>query len=219
MSNNAGVDGYGIGILLESRKVKRMISSYVGENKTFEKQYVGGDLEVELTPQGTLAERLRAAGAGIPAFFTKTGAGSVIETGGFPIKHKPGTTDAEIASEPKEVREFDGKRYVMERAIHGDFALVKAWKGDTMGNLVFRGTAMNFNPGAGASIHPSTMSPQYATHALSPFPAHTSISLRRYSLCLTETMMSRIVSRLRRSARHRVRDGRQSHHRRGRGAR
>ena len=139
-----------------------MISSYVGENKTFERQYVAGELEVELTPQGTLAERLRAAGAGIPAFFTKTGAGSVIETGGFPIKHRPGSTDAEVESEPREVRVFDGQRYVMERAIHGDFALVKAWKGDTMGNLVFRGTAMNFNPGTHASPQPR---PRAATHA------------------------------------------------------
>jgi 3-oxoacid CoA-transferase A subunit len=127
ISNNAGVDGFGIGLMLEKRQVKKMISSYVGENKLFEQLVLSGQLELELTPQGTLAEKLRAGGAGIPAFFTPTGVGTLIAEG-------------------KEVREFDGRKYVLERSLFADFAIVKAWKGDTMGNLVFRGTARNFNP-------------------------------------------------------------------------
>ena len=127
ISNNAGVDGVGLGILLETRQIKRMISSYVGENKTFAKQYLGGELEIEFNPQGTLAERIRAGGAGIPAFFTKTGVGTLIAEG-------------------KEVREFDGERYVMERGLFADLALVHAWKGDHEGNLLYRKTARNFNP-------------------------------------------------------------------------
>lgn len=127
VSNNAGVDDFGLGLLLHTRQIKKMVSSYVGENATFEKQYLSGELEVELTPQGTLAERLRAGGAGIPAFFTPTGVGTIVAEG-------------------KEVREFDGRPYVMERGIVGDFALVKAWKGDKFGNLVYRKTARNFNP-------------------------------------------------------------------------
>lgn len=127
VSNNAGVDDFGLGLLLQTRQIKKMISSYVGENATFEKQYLSGELEVELTPQGTLAERLRAGGAGIPAFFTPTGVGTKVAEG-------------------KEVRDFDGRPYVMERGITGDFALVKAWKADRFGNLVFRKTARNFNP-------------------------------------------------------------------------
>ncbi|GMH53264.1 hypothetical protein TL16_g01410, partial [Triparma laevis f. inornata] len=147
VSNNAGVDGFGLGKLLESGQVERMISSYVGENKTFEKMYLGGELAVELTPQGTLAERLRAGGAGIPAFFTPTAAGTVIADGGFPIKYKPdGSGDVEISSTPRETRVFNNVEYVMEEAITGDISLVKAWKADTRGNLVFRGTARNFNP-------------------------------------------------------------------------
>ena len=127
VSNNAGVDGFGLGMLLETRQIKKMISSYVGENKEFERQFLSKELEVELTPQGTLAERLRAGGAGIPAFFTPTGVGTLVAEG-------------------KEVREFDGRKYVMERGIRGDFALIKAWKADPFGNLVFRKTARNFNP-------------------------------------------------------------------------
>jgi 3-oxoacid CoA-transferase subunit A len=127
VSNNAGVDDFGLGLLLQTRQIKKMISSYVGENATFEKQYLSGELEVELTPQGTLAERLRAGGAGIPAFFTPTGVGTLVAEG-------------------KEVREFEGRKYLMERAITGDFAFVKAWKGDRFGNLIFRKTARNFNP-------------------------------------------------------------------------
>jgi 3-oxoacid CoA-transferase subunit A len=127
ISNNAGVDGFGLGQLLETRQIKRMISSYVGENKEFERQYLAGELELEFTPQGTLAEKLRAGGAGIPAFFTRTGVGTMVAEG-------------------KEVREFDGQKYVMERALVPDVALVKAWKADKSGNLVFRRTARNFNP-------------------------------------------------------------------------
>ena len=127
ISNNAGVDGFGLGLLLETRQIKRMISSYVGENKEFERQYLAGELELEFTPQGTLAEKLRAGGAGIPAFFTRTGVGTLVAEG-------------------KETREFDGHTYVMERSLIPDVALVKAWKADKSGNLVFRRTARNFNP-------------------------------------------------------------------------
>ena len=127
VSNNAGVDGFGLGLLLETRQIKRMISSYVGENKIFAQQYLAGELELEFNPQGTLAERIRAGGAGIPAFFTKTGVGTLVAEG-------------------KDVREFDGEKYVMERGLVADLSLVKAWKGDTAGNLVFRKAARNFNP-------------------------------------------------------------------------
>ncbi|WP_348755260.1 CoA transferase subunit A [uncultured Aquincola sp.] len=127
ISNNAGVDGFGLGKLLETRQIKKMISSYVGENKEFERQYLAGELQLEFTPQGTLAEKLRAGGAGIPAFFTRTGVGTLVAEG-------------------KETREFDGHVYVMERALNPDVALVKAYKADKSGNLVFRRTARNFNP-------------------------------------------------------------------------
>jgi len=145
VSNNCGVDDFGLGILLANKQIAKMISSYVGENKTFERQYLTGELEVELTPQGTLAERLRAGGAGIPAFFTPTGVGTVISDGGLPLKYGDGGKVIKT-SEKKEVREFDGRDYVMERAITGDFAIVKAWRGDRFGNLQYRHTAMNFNP-------------------------------------------------------------------------
>ncbi|KLD77312.1 succinyl-CoA:3-ketoacid-CoA transferase, partial [Xanthomonas hyacinthi DSM 19077] len=127
ISNNAGVDGFGLGQLLATRQIRKMISSYVGENKEFERQYLAGELELEFNPQGTLAERLRAGGAGIPAFFTATGYGTVVAEG-------------------KETRAFDGKHYVLETALQADLALVKAWKADAAGNLVFRKTARNFNP-------------------------------------------------------------------------
>jgi 3-oxoacid CoA-transferase subunit A len=127
VSNNAGVDGFGIGLLLQNGQVKKMISTYVGENKLFEKLVLSGELEVELNPQGTFSERLRAGGAGIPAFYTPTGFGTMIAEG-------------------KETREFDGRQYVMERGLRGDFAFVKAWKGDRWGNLVYRKTSRNFNP-------------------------------------------------------------------------
>jgi 3-oxoacid CoA-transferase A subunit len=127
ISNNAGVDDFGIGLLLQTRQVKKMIASYVGENKLFEALVLSGELEVELTPQGTLAEKLRAGGAGIPAFYTPTGVGTLVAEG-------------------KDIREFDGRKYVLERALKADFALVKAWKGDHSGNLIFRKSARNFNP-------------------------------------------------------------------------
>ena len=127
ISNNAGVDGFGLGILLGTRQIKKMISSYVGENKEFERQYLAGELELEFTPQGTLAEKLRAGGSGIPAFFTRTGVGTLIAEG-------------------KEVREFDGHQYLMERSLVPDVSLVKAWKADRSGNLIYRKTARNFNP-------------------------------------------------------------------------
>src|SRR3954470_5138791 len=145
VSNNCGVDDFGLGILLRNKQIKKMISSYVGENKEFERQYLTGELEVELTPQGTLAERLRAGGAGIPAFYTPTGAHTAISDGGLPLRY---AADGSIAktSPKKETREFDGRSYVLERSITGDFAIVKAWKGDRFGNLVYRHTAANFNP-------------------------------------------------------------------------
>jgi 3-oxoacid CoA-transferase subunit A len=145
VSNNCGVDDFGLGILLRNRQIKKMVSSYVGENKEFERQYLSGELEVELTPQGTLAERLRAGGAGIPAFYTPTGAHTAISDGGLPVLYNPDGTVKKYSAK-KEIRTFDGKDYVLEPAIRGDFALVKAWKGDRYGNLVYRHTAMNFNP-------------------------------------------------------------------------
>ena len=145
MSNNAGVDDFGLGLLLQSKQIKRMISSYVGENKEFERQYLSGELEVELTPQGTLAERIRAGGAGVPAFFTPTAYGTLVHEGGSPIKYAQDGS-IEIPSQAREHRIFNGKNYIMEEAITGDFALVKAWKADKAGNLIFRKTAMNFNP-------------------------------------------------------------------------
>ncbi len=127
VSNNCGVDDWGLGLLLQTRQIRKMMSSYVGENKTFERQYLSGELEVELIPQGTLAERIRAGGAGIPAFYTPAGVGTVVAEG-------------------KETRTFDGRNYVMERAITGDFALIKGWKADRLGNVIYRETAQNFNP-------------------------------------------------------------------------
>ena len=127
ISNNAGVDGFGLGQLLETRQIKKMIASYVGENKEFERQFLAGELELEFTPQGTLAEKLRAGGAGIPAFFTRTGVGTLVAEG-------------------KEVREFDGERYLMERSLVPDVSLSKAWKADRSGNLIYRKTTRNFNP-------------------------------------------------------------------------
>ncbi|CAH0627067.1 unnamed protein product [Chrysodeixis includens] len=145
VSNNAGVEDFGLGVLLKSKQVKRMISSYVGENGEFERQFLSGELEVELTPQGTLAERIRAGGAGIPAFFTPTGFGTLIQEGGSPIKYtKDGKID--IPSAARNVQQFNGKDYIMEEAITGDFALIKAWKADRHGNLIFRKSARNFNP-------------------------------------------------------------------------
>jgi len=144
-SNNCGVDGVGLGVLLALGRVRRVTASYVGENKEFARQYLAGELEVELTPQGTLAERLRAGGAGIAAFFTPAGVGSPVSDGGLPWRYAADGSVA-IASPPKETRVFGGKRYVLEEAINADYALVHAQLGDTDGNLVFNKTAMNFNP-------------------------------------------------------------------------
>jgi 3-oxoacid CoA-transferase subunit A len=156
VSNNAGVDDFGIGLLFAKKQVKKMISSYVGENATFEKLLLSGELEVELVPQGTLAERVRAGGAGIPAFFTPTGVGTLVAKG-------------------KEVRNFDGRDYVMERGIKGDFALVKAWKADKMGNLVYRKTARNFNPmmATAGKICIAEVEEIVETGALDPDQIHT----------------------------------------------
>jgi 3-oxoacid CoA-transferase subunit A len=145
ISNNLGVDGFGLGTLLAAGRIRRTIGSYIGNNKEFARQYIAGELEVELTPQGTLAERLRAGGAGIPAFFTPAGVGTLVADGGLPWRYAADGTVA-VQSPAKEVREFDGERYVLERAIAPDFALVHAWKGDRHGNLVYRRSARNFNP-------------------------------------------------------------------------
>ena len=156
VSNNAGVDDKGLGRLLRSRQIRKMIASYVGENKEFERQFLSGELEVELVPQGTLAERIRAGGAGIPAFYTPTGVGTPVAEG-------------------KETRSFDGRDYVLERAIRGDFAIVKAWKADTHGNLVYRKTARNFNPmmATAARITVAEVEEVVPVGALEPDQIHT----------------------------------------------
>ncbi len=145
VSNNCGVDDWGLGILLGQRRIARVIASYVGENKEFERQFLSGELEVELIPQGTLAERLRAGGAGIPAFFTPAGVGTPVADGGMPLRH---ATDGpvDLESDPKEVRSFDGRDYVLEHGIVTDFAIVRASLGDRHGNLVFDKATRNFNP-------------------------------------------------------------------------
>ena len=145
VSNNCGVDQWGLGMLLAAKRIRRTTGSYVGENKEFERQFLGGELEVELTPQGTLAERLRAGGAGIPAFFTPAGVGTQVADGGLPLRYD-GAGGVALASEPKETREFDGRTYVLEHAIRTDFALVHARYGDRHGNLVYAKSAANFNP-------------------------------------------------------------------------
>ncbi|KAG8199045.1 hypothetical protein JTE90_021058 [Oedothorax gibbosus] len=144
VSNNAGVDNFGLGLLLQNKQIKRMIASYVGENAEFERQYLSGELELEFVPQGTLAEKIRAGGAGIPAFFTPSAYGTLVEEGGAPVKY---SLDGKIAlaSESKEVRQFNGRPYILEEAITGDFALIKAWKADKFGNLIFRKSTQNFN--------------------------------------------------------------------------
>jgi 3-oxoacid CoA-transferase subunit A len=156
ISNNAGTDTGGIGLLLRARQVKKMISTYVGENKEFERQFLQKEIEVELVPQGTFSERMRAAGAGIPAFFTPTGYGTLIADG-------------------KEVREFDGRHYVLERALHADFAFVKAWKGDRVGNLVYRRTARNFNPVMATAAHVTIAEVEHLVEpgAIDPHVVHT----------------------------------------------
>src|SRR6201987_1930265 len=156
VSNNAGVDGIGLSRLLETRQIKKMISSYVGENKLFAEQYLSGQLELEFNPQGTLAERIRAGGAGIPAFFTRTGVGTVVAEG-------------------KEVRVFDGEEYVMERALTADLSIVKAWKGDAAGNLIYRKTARNFNPmmATAGKVTVVEVEELVEAGALDPDPIHT----------------------------------------------
>jgi len=156
ISNNAGVDDFGLGQLLRTRQIRKMVSSYVGENKEFERQYLAGELELEFTPQGTLAERLRAGGAGIPAFYTKTGYGTIVAEG-------------------KETKEFDGEKYVMERWLRADLSLVKAWKGDTSGNLIYRMTARNFNPmiATAGKVTVAEVEEIVETGALDPDQIHT----------------------------------------------
>src|SRR4051794_26446424 len=149
VSNNCGVDGWGLGLLLHEHRIRRVAASYVGENKEFARQYLSGELEVELTPQGTLAERLRAGGSGIPGFYTATGVGTQVADGGLPWRYAPDGSVA-VASPPKETHTFDvdggHREFVLERGIVTDFALVRAWKGDRHGNLVFHASARNFNP-------------------------------------------------------------------------
>lgn len=144
VSNNAGVDDFGLGLLLQTHQIKRMVSSYVGENAEFERQFLAGELEVELTPQGTLAERLRAGGAGVPAFYTPTAFGTLVHHGGAPIKYNS-NGEVEVASKPRELRVFNNRNYIMEEAITGDYALIKGWKADSHGNMVFRMASRNFN--------------------------------------------------------------------------
>jgi 3-oxoacid CoA-transferase subunit A len=177
ISNNAGVDGFGLGQLLETRQIKKMISSYVGENKEFERQYLAGELELEFTPQGTLAEKLRAGGAGIPAFFTKTGVGTLVAEG-------------------KETREFDGQLYVMERSLVPDVSLVKAHKADKSGNLIFRRTARNFNPAAAMAgrITVAEVEQIVETGSLDPDEIHLS-GIYVHRLVLNATPEKRIEKR------------------------
>ena len=174
ISNNCGVDDFGLGLLLRTRQIRKMVSTYVGENPTFERQFLTGELEVELVPQGTFAERLRAGGAGIPAFYTPTGYGTQIADGGLPMLHDAAGRVVK-ASAPKETREFGGRHYVLEPAIRGDFALVKAWKADEEGNLVYRKTARNFNPmmAAAAAITIAEVEQVVPRGALDPDTIHT----------------------------------------------
>lgn len=182
ISNNCGVDDFGLGIMLQSRQITKMISSYVGENKTFEQQYLSGELELELNPQGTLAERIRAGGAGIPAFYTKTGYGTIVADG-------------------KETREFNGEHYVMEQALTADLAIVKAWKSDYEGNLVFRKTARNFNPimATAAKKVVAEVEELVDTGSLDPDMIHTAgIFIDRFIQC--DTFEKRIEQRTVRAA-------------------
>ncbi|MFF4686987.1 CoA transferase subunit A [Streptomyces sp. NPDC001307] len=173
VSNNCGVDGRGLGVLLADGRIARVTGSYVGENKEFARQYLSGELEVELVPQGTLAERLRAGGAGIPAFYTPAGMGTQVARGGLPWRYRPDGTVA-VASPPKETRDFAGRRHVLEHGITTDFALVRAWRGDRHGNLVFRKSAANFNPLAAmaGSITVAEVEELVEPGALSPDDIH-----------------------------------------------
>jgi 3-oxoacid CoA-transferase subunit A len=177
ISNNAGVDDFGLGLLLKSRQVRKMIASYVGENKEFERQYLAGELELEFTPQGTLAEKMRAGGSGVPAFFTPTGVGTLVAEG-------------------KEEREFDGKRFILERSLRADVALVKAWKADRQGNLVYRKTARNFNPVVAMCGHVTVAEVEelVETGSLDPDQIHTpGIFVKR--LVVNPTPQKRIEQR------------------------
>lgn len=145
VSNNCGVDDWGLGLMLNQRQIRRMMSSYVGENKEFERQYLTGELEVELIPQGTLAEKLRAGGAGIPGYYTATGVGTILQTGGFPIKYESDGKTVAIASAPKESKTFNGREYLLEDSITAEYSLIRAWRADEAGNLQFRKSARNFN--------------------------------------------------------------------------
>lgn len=164
VSNNAGIEGPGLGLLLASKQIRKMIASYVGENKVFERMYLNGDIELELTPQGTLAERCRAGGAGIPAFYTPAAFGTVVQTGELPLRHH---SDGSVAAycQPRDVKVFDGKSYIMEEAIKGDYAFVKAWKADRLGNCQFRFAASNFN---GAMGRNAKMTIVEAEHIVEP---------------------------------------------------
>ena len=167
ISNNCGVDDWGLGLLLKNRQIKKMVASYVGENKEFERQFLSGELEVELTPQGTLAERIRAGGAGVPAFYTPAGVGTPIGEG-------------------RETRNFDGKDYLLETALKADFSLVKAWRGDAMGSLIYRGTAQNFNPmiAAAGKITVAEVEERVEVGDLDPAQIHTpSIYVQRIVHC------------------------------------
>jgi 3-oxoacid CoA-transferase subunit A len=177
-SNNCGVGGWGLGRWLDAHRIRRMVASYVGENKEFERQYLSGELEVELTPQGTLAERLRAGGSGIPAFFTASGVGTQVSDGGLPWRYRPDGS-VQTSSPPKEVRTFatsEGeKSFVLERAIVADFGLVRAWKGDRHGNLVYRRSARNFNPLAAMCARVAIAEVEHLVEpgALDPDSVHT----------------------------------------------
>jgi 3-oxoacid CoA-transferase subunit A len=174
VSNNCGVDEWGLGSLLAAKRIRRTTGSYVGENKEFERQFLSGELEVELVPQGTLAERLRAGGAGIPAFYTPGGVGTQVADGGLPLRYAPDGTVA-VASEPKEVRSFDGRDYVLEQAIRCDFALVHARYGDRHGNLVYEKSAQNFNPlcAAAGRVTIASVEELVAPGDLDPMLVHT----------------------------------------------
>jgi 3-oxoacid CoA-transferase subunit A len=171
VSNNCGVDDWGLGILLSAHRIARTTGSYVGENKEFARQYLSGELEVELVPQGTLAERLRAGGCGIPAFYTPAGVGTLVAEGGLPWRYGPGGTVA-VASPRKEVREFGGREYVLEESITTDFALVRAVRGDRHGNLVFHRSARNFNPLCAMAARVAVAEVEELVDALDPDEVH-----------------------------------------------
>ncbi|MGD7002043.1 CoA transferase subunit A [Corynebacterium halotolerans] len=171
ISNNLGTDGFGLGLLLQDKKISKSIGSYLGSNKEYARQYLEGELTVEFTPQGTLAERLRAGGAGIPAFFTTAGVGTQVADGGLPQRYNSDGTVA-VVSKPKETREFGGQQYVMEEGIRADFALVHAHKADRFGNLVFRKTARNFNPDAAMSGKVTIVQAEHLVDEIDPDEAH-----------------------------------------------